>query len=269
MKKTSIFALVLLFSLSLLACGREKDQDSFTFEVYDRQHEEILAYIDKAHWHGQLRTLKQNASLDVSVNIISKDNETIDLFSEETTHHIQAIIHGDGREDVVAIENLGHHIVFTGLAEGATEIVFQWLDNDRVVYSTPPILLTVSDEVAEEPLPISIFELYPVGSTTQRLAYIHGDHWHGSLPIITVNTTINIEAFIRDAEDKQVVFDASNSFTVTFAPGAATDVVSLENHNGYVSITGLKSGLTLLVFNWLVDGEVVYSTPAITVRVND
>ncbi len=96
---------------------------------------------------------------------------------------------------------------------------------------------------------------------------MHGDHWHGSLPSLTQSGTHTFTAFIRDEDEHAVVFNENNAFRVSLAPGALSGIVTLESHTDYVIITALSNGSTQLVFEWLAFGEVVYTTPPITIRV--
>lgn len=266
MKKIIVIVLLMITSVTLIACRSGHDIE--TFEIIDMHHDNArLAYIDHDHWHGELPTIRFHHPLTVTANIVSKDGETINLNAPGSLHQISAEVYEDGRTDVVRIENKGNHIVLSGHHEGVTEIVFHWSLDGEIQYTTPPTLVMVLEGHGHDHShPISTFELY---YNDTRIAYMHGDHWHGSLPSITLGDDIELSAFIRDSHDHEIAFGDHNAFAVALAPGATTGIVELINHIDHVDIEGISVGSTQIVFQWIHDGEVKYTTPPLTIRVTE
>ena len=100
------------------------------------------------------------------------------------------------------------------------------------------------------------------------VAYVHGDHWHGSLPNVEVGSNLSLGAYIESEDGRERELDGShNGFTVELAEGAPDGIVSFALHGDHVHINGESVGITQVVFSWTHDGEVRYTTPPINVEV--
>ncbi len=98
-------------------------------------------------------------------------------------------------------------------------------------------------------------------------AYVHGDHWHGSLPVVPEGENISLGAYIEE-DDEEVLIDGDHHVLgVVLAAGAEDGIVSIDSHGDHVHIKGEQEGETMVVFQFIHDGEVEYETPPIKVIV--
>lgn len=112
-----------------------------------------------------------------------------------------------------------------------------------------------------------IFEIID-RSENEVVAYIHVDHWHGSLPEIPKGDNISLGAYIEDEDGNEIKLDGSHySLGVDYAPGAAENVLSFDLHGDHIHIKGEQEGSAEVVFQLLHNDEVDYETPSIGVRV--
>jgi len=117
-----------------------------TFEVIDRSEDEVTAYVDGDHWHGDLPfvPLDDNISLGAYV----EDGDGDEIFLGETEEYELRVAVADGAdEDPVSFDYHGDHLHIIGESEGETEVVFQLWHDDHSDYDTPPI----AAEVVEDP----------------------------------------------------------------------------------------------------------------------
>ena len=121
------------------------------------------------------------------------------------------------------------------------------------------------DEIGE-------FTLLNRRNDNEEVAYVHGNHWHGSLPGIDVGGSISIGANIVSADDRERELDAEgeiNGLTVSLHEGAEAGIVDFAQHGDHVHVIGVKEGITQIVFHWTHRGEIRYTTPPIQVVVGD
>lgn len=117
---------------------------------------------------------------------------------------------------------------------------------------------------------IAEFEVLDRGADRERVAYIHGDHWHGGLPAVAAGDHLSLGAHIVSADGRERGLDSAgevNGIGVHLAEGAATGIVELVDHGDHVHIRGLAEGTTSVVFTWTHRGEVRYTSPPIPVTV--
>ncbi len=103
----------------------------------------VLAYVHGDHWHGTLPTIPSGTSLELTADIVSSDNQERPLNRSGTPNALAASIHEGMPQDIVSIENKGNHVLFTGLRTGITQIVFHWVYDNEIRYTTPPINIQV------------------------------------------------------------------------------------------------------------------------------
>jgi len=113
---------------------------------------------------------------------------------------------------------------------------------------------------------ITIFEVID-RSEDEVTAYVHVDHWHGSLPEVEEGDNISLGAYIEEDDEKVELDGDHHALGVDLAPGAEEGIVSFDLHGDHVHIIGEKEGTTEVVFQFLHDGEVDYETPPIEVTV--
>ena len=156
MKKSLVLLLVLglVIGLVLIAgCEEEAqtaddhyDQDHShheeitIFEVIDRSEDEVTAYVHVDHWHGSLPEVPEGENISL-VAYIEEDEKEVLLDGD---HHALGVALADGAEEgIVSFDLHGDHVHIKGGQEGSTEVVFQFLHNGEVEYTTPPIEITV------------------------------------------------------------------------------------------------------------------------------
>jgi hypothetical protein len=101
----------------------------------------------------------------------------------------------------------------------------------------------------------------------ERVAYVHDDHWHGSLPPVPLDDNISLGAQITGDDGEELSLDGS-PYSLGVALDGDEGVVELDEHGDHVHIIGVSEGETRVVFRLLNDGEVEYETPSIAVVVS-
>lgn len=99
------------------------------------------------------------------------------------------------------------------------------------------------------------------------VAYVHGDHWHGSLPTVIEGENISLGAYIEEDGEEEYLDGDHHALGVVLAPGAAGGIVSFDLHGDHLHIRGEEEGETMVVFQFIHDGDVEYETPPIKVVV--
>jgi hypothetical protein len=108
------------------------------------------------------------------------------------------------------------------------------------------------------------------GADSAEVADVHGEHWHGNLPTITVGDNISIGGRFVDENGKNLTLGSNEGdlqIRARVADGQPTDIVRLEFHGDHVEIFGEKEGQTRLVFQLWHDNHADWESPAIRVRV--
>ena len=103
-------------------------------------------------------------------------------------------------------------------------------------------------------------------------AYIHGDHWHGSLPILEEDgNRMSLGARFLDEDDEEIDIDYDHyTFDARFAPGENEDLVEIESHGDHIHIRPASgTGDTAVIFELRHHDDVVYESPLLTVIVTD
>ncbi len=98
-------------------------------------------------------------------------------------------------------------------------------------------------------------------------AYVHVDHWHGSLPEVPAGENISLGAYIEEDDEEMLLDGDHHALGVALADGAEEGIVSFDMHGDHVHIIGEQEGETKVVFQFIHDGDVEYLTPPITVIV--
>lgn len=122
------------------------------------------------------------------------------------------------------------------------------------------------DEISVEGM-----EIMTRGADPERLAYTHGDHWHGSLPFLEVDGShLSIGVNWVDSDDEAVEIDYDHySFDARFADGA-DEIIELVSHGDHVHLRpGDTAGTTAVIFQLLHHSEVVYESPEIDVTISE
>ncbi len=274
MKKLLMGSLLLLSALTLSACQGSSSEVE-TFELLNRRAENTrLAYVHDDHWDGQLPNIEVGQSLSLGANIVDSDGETITL--DRDGHNTLRVEMAPGApEGILELGQHGDHVHLIGASAGLTQVVFSWVHDGEVEFTTPAINVIVVEGHGhgdhDHAMEVSAFEIL-----NRRLegrpvvAYVHGDHWHGSLPnIVLGGQASSLGANIVDGDGHTVELgsDGENTLLVALAPGAPEGIVDFGQHGDHVHIIGVSTGLTQVVFSWIHDDHVEFTTPPINVLV--
>jgi len=116
------------------------------WDIWDLRSQDQLGYWHGGHWHGGLPEVLVDGS--VPVGIVLRDNqERVVPLGEDERYRVDARAVG-GDEDAVEIEVDENIVEFTGRELGQTEIVFEFYDEDELIYDTTDEVTTI--EVVEE-----------------------------------------------------------------------------------------------------------------------
>ncbi|MCP1714741.1 hypothetical protein J2T58_000586 [Methanocalculus alkaliphilus] len=118
-------------------------------------------------------------------------------------------------------------------------------------------------------------------SVREVTADLHGDHWHGRLPVVIQGKHISLGGIFTGADGEAIplmeedtfydtgrgTFTGDYIFNVRLAEGAPTGIVTLVNHGDHVHVRGQQAGETEIVFLLQQDDAVVWESPSIGVNV--
>lgn len=103
-------------------------------------------------------------------------------------------------------------------------------------------------------------------STGERVAYVHGDHWHGSISI-EAGEEIALNARFLDVDDREIPLGGEYTVRTELASGSAQGVVALSDHGDHVDLEGVAEGQVQVHFLlWHVNHE-DWRSPALTITV--
>ena len=252
----------------------DHDMDVNTFEILNRRDGHTkTAYVHGDHWHGSLpNVVLGGQSSSLGANIIDSEGNDVTLDREGHNSFVVALAEG-APEGIVEFGQHGDHVHIIGVSAGLTQVVFQWVHDGEVKYTTPAInVLVVEDDHHnhDHDMEVNTFEILNRRDGHTKTAYVHGDHWHGSLPnVVLGGQSSSLGANITDSEGNEINLssDGHNQFVVALADGASEGIVEFGQHGDHVHIIGVSAGLTQVVFQWVHDGEVRFTTPPINVLV--
>ncbi len=105
-------------------------------------------------------------------------------------------------------------------------------------------------------------------STDDVTAYIHSDHWHGSLPEVPLDDHISLGANI-EYEGNEIELGDEYELRVDLAEDAEEGIVGFDEHGDHVHIEGEDVGGTQIVFQLWHHDHIEYETPTINVFVGE
>ena len=258
--------------------GEEDEIGEFTL-LNRRNDNEEVAYVHGNHWHGSLPGIDVGGSISIGAYIVSADDRERELDAEGEINGLKVSLHEGAEAGIVDFAQHGDHVHVIGVKEGITQIVFHWTHRGEIRYTTPPIQVVVGDYEHDdhdhhhgEEDEIGEFTLLNRRNNNEEVAYVHGNHWHGSLPGIDVGGSISIGANIVSADDRERELDSEgeiNGLTVSLHEGAEAGIVDFAQHGDHVNVIGIKEGITQIVFHWTHRGEIRFTTPPIQVVVGD
>ncbi|OWZ83845.1 hypothetical protein [Natranaerobius trueperi] len=151
-RKGVTFALMLLIGVMVFSgCeeseptkeGTEHSDTGLTFNIIDRDSDEVVDYHHDQHWHSGLPEVSINENLSLGANILDENEKEIELDGE---HYSLGIDYAeDANEEILSLEEHGDHVHITGDKEGESEVVFQLIHDGEVEHETVPIEIQVSN----------------------------------------------------------------------------------------------------------------------------
>jgi zinc transport system substrate-binding protein len=122
-----------------------------------------------------------------------------------------------------------------------------------------------AEEYDGDPVDVEVaeFEIYD-RRTGEEVAYWHNDHWHGGVPDVGVDQTIAIDGHFEDEEGRVLPLGEGElfEFDAMVPDGASEDAIEIEAQGDHVEIHGVEEGRTMIVFELVADGEVIWDTSA-------
>ncbi len=265
--KKMLFAFPAVFlGLSLAACDTEEAVDRF--EIIDRSAEDRAAYVHDDHWDGTLPDVQEGEHLSLGAVIEDSEGEQIELNADNSPNRLDVTLAEGEAEDIVELESHGDHVHISGLSEGTVDVTFQWLQDGEVRYTTPAITVEVGHGHDDDHEEIRAFEILDRGADEEKVAYVHDDHWHGELPDVPEGDNLSLGASIEETDETPVDLNGEDALGVSVYDDAPKGIVSVIEHGDHVHIEGEEEGITQVVFHWLHEDEIKYTTPPINVVVD-
>ncbi len=115
------------------------------FELYERRSGEELGWWHTDHWHGGLPEVGVGDSLEVEVVAEDSEGRVLPLGRNEP-FQLEARTADDTDGEIVEIDSQGDYVIFRGLEEGRSRIVFELVADDEVVFDTSDDNTTLSVE---------------------------------------------------------------------------------------------------------------------------
>ena len=93
-------------------------------------------------------------------------------------------------------------------------------------------------------------------------AYWHVDHWHGGIPEIPIDGRVSLRAVFEDDQGRVLPLgdDEPFQFDARLTENAPEGIVEIESHGDHIHLIGQETGRTLVVFQLVHDGEVLWET---------
>ncbi len=228
-------------------------------EVFLRGTDQRLAYVHGDHWHGRIE-LEVGQEIEVDVRFLDEDDQVIALGGEYTVRGEIAEGHPQG---LVSVESHGDHLDIEALAAGETRIVLHFWHDDHADWTTPALRVVVS-EPAPEPVGAEVY----LRGTDERLAYVHGDHWHGRIEL-EVGQEIEVDVRFLDEDDQVIALGGEYTVRAEIAEGHPDGIIEVEGHGDHLDIEALAAGETRIVLHFWHDDHADWSTPGLRVVVTD
>jgi len=228
-----------------------------TAEIYLRGTEQRIASMHASGWYGRLELLEGEV-MELEVRFYDAANGRIDVGGRGAAHAELAAGAAAGR---VQIGGLPEYLRVEGTAKGETRIAIQFTADGATRWSSPPLPVLVH----ERGVPVSA-EVYRRG-TTQRIGYVHGDHWHGQLTLQRQSSP-GLDVRFIDATNRTIEFGTSYSVHAEVPSGDPAHLIAVENAGDHLIVHGLAAGTTRIVIHFRKGGVSRWSTPPFSVTVN-
>ena len=103
------------------------------------------------------------------------------------------------------------------------------------------------------------FEIY---AGDEVVAWWHDNHWHGGIPDVPLDESLELTVSIEDTDGNVLPLGDDSPFTieVRLESNAPEDIVAIETGEDTITLSGIDTGQTLLVFELSADGETIFDT---------
>jgi hypothetical protein len=251
--------LFLLAVTALAACDSPAVpslQEPVRAEIYRLGTDERIASMHGDFWYGRIE-LDEGEELDLEVRLLDVSNAVVPV---EGSSSLRAQIVAGHPSGLISITSNGARLRLGGAGRGETRMLLQFLQNDRILWSAP--MLTVL--VRERDLPVSA-EVFRRG-TTQRIAYVHGDHWHGQIPV-PVGGSILIDVRFLDSANRPIALGGEHAVLASIRSGSAEDVITVHSRGDHLELVGRRVGSTQALLHFAKLDRISWSTPPVSVSV--
>ena len=139
--------------------------------------------------------------------------------------------------------------------------------NLRVLDVSRHVRLLYGDDDLNLDYGIDTFEVFHTQASHTVLAYVHGDHWHGSLRL-GLEETAQLSATIvsEDGLARDVTTDSHNLVIDVLDPQQT--IIEVTSLGDSVEIKGLETGSTYVTLSWQHQGVIRYTTPPFFIEVD-
>ncbi len=285
--KPLLLAMALLLSAGLTACGEEEgdnhdnhgdDPTVVNVELLNRDDDgAVAADTHGDHWHGSLPALEVDGNrLSLGARWLDENDDEVEI---DYSHYSFSARFESGADELIELVSHGDHLhLRPGDTAGTTAVVFQLLHHDDPVYETPPLAVTVAGDDhhntnnnnhGHDHIHISELVLVERG-TTNELADVHGNHWHGSPLTISLGGELEVDTNFYDEDGQLIALDGHHySVGYRYADGADETIVDVHAHSDHLDIDGEAVGTTSIIIQFLHDGDVEWEAPALGLEVVD
>jgi hypothetical protein len=225
-------------------------------EVFQRGTTERLAYIHGDHWHGRIE-LTHGEEVEVDVHFLDAAGNVIPLSGGYT---VRASIATGQPENVVDVHSHGDHLDLEGVGPGETRVVLQFMHGTHVEWTAPALRVVVQ---SQEPAAAEVY----LRGTDQRLAYVHGTHWHGRIEL-DAGDEVEVDVRFLDGEGNVIALGGAYTVRAEIAPDHPTGIASVASHGDHLDIEGDAAGETRIIIHFWYDGAAAWTAPALRVVVN-
>lgn len=240
----------------------EPEPEPVGAEIFLRGTQERLAYVHGDHWDGRL-DLEVGEEIEVDVRFLDEDDEVIPLGGE---YSVQAELAPGAAQGIISVSAHGDHLDIDGEAPGETHILLHFWHDGHADWTTPPLRVTVGEPAGADPEPVGA-EVYLRG-TDERLGYVDGDHWHGQLEL-EVGEEIEVDVRFLDENDEVIELGGEYTVQAELAPDATEGIITIAAHGDHLDIDGEAPGETHILLHFWHDDHADWTTPPLTVVVNE
>jgi hypothetical protein len=231
-------------------------QEPVRAEIYRLGTEERLASMHGDFWYGRIE-LDEGEDLALEVRFLDASNSVVPVGGGSSLR--VGIVPGQPIGPISMVWSEAQ-LRLIGAGRGETRLLLEFLQNDRVIWSAPSLTVLVR----ERGLPVTA-EVFRRG-TSQRLAYVHGDHWHGQISV-PVGGSIEVDVRFLDSANRPIALGGENEVRASIRAGSPGDVVTVLGRGDHLELEGRRAGSTQALIHFVNDGRITWSTPPVGVAV--